>query len=85
MTPKEIADALRIGLDVATFLSKAIPKLIELFQKSDSDETKALDALDLALAGARAVNDERLRAKHARDPVIVPPPSFDEPTGDDEG
>jgi len=84
MNPADIAIWFRVGMDVAAFLARAIPKLIELFRSSDSDEEKALDALDLALEAIRLANDERLRAKHRAIPPPPMPSEFNEPPGGEE-
>lgn len=95
ISPTDLMTWFRIGSDIASFLSQAIPKLVELFQSHDKDESKAMAALDLALEAARKVNDERLRAKHRHDEDTRPTSSsiqdavhsalstdeFDEPQG----
>jgi hypothetical protein len=49
---------------VVSFLTKAIPFVVALFEAHARDEKAALDALEAAFLEQRRLNDARLAAKH---------------------
>lgn len=55
---------MEIAMQIAGFIAKAIPVLVQVFEAHDRDEAAALAALDVALEAARAKTDADLAAKH---------------------
>jgi hypothetical protein len=52
--------------EIVSFLAKAIPVIVEMFQAHDRNEAAALAALDQTLAAARRKARMDLLAKHGK-------------------
>ena len=65
------ADVLKVSIEVASFLARVIPSLVELWNAHGQKDDVVISILDAALAVKRAANDQALELKHRQQPPGV--------------